>query len=125
MTSYFFIAAGGALGALSRYWLGSAVQGLTGSNFPLGTFMVNVLGSFLIGLLFIALSERILLAETLRPLIVIGFLGAMTTFSTFSLDALLLLQNGHYNSAFLYVLGSVAICLLAASAGLFLARAIF
>ncbi|MCY4265763.1 MAG: fluoride efflux transporter CrcB, partial [Gammaproteobacteria bacterium] len=108
-----------------RHWLGSAVQGLTGSNFPLGTFMVNVLGSFLIGLLFIALSERILLAETLRPLIVIGFLGAMTTFSTFSLDALLLLQNGHYNSAFLYVLGSVAICLLAASAGLFLARAIF
>ena len=84
-----------------------------------------MLGSFSIGLLFMLLTERAVFADTLRPLILVGFLGGMTTFSTFSMDALLLIQQGHYNTAILYVLGSVAVSLLAASGGLSLARVLF
>ena len=110
------------MGALSRYWLSSAVEKFNGSGFPLGTFMVNLLGSFLIGIVFILFAEKFSLSDQWRPLIVIGFLGAMTTFSTFSLDALLLFQQGHYNTALLYVLSSVALCLFAAFAGMQVSR---
>jgi len=116
------IAFGGAFGAVSRFWLHSAVQRFNGSSFPLGTFTVNILGSFLIGVFFVVLAEKAQLSETWRPLIVIGFLGAMTTFSTFSLDALLLFEQGHYNTALFYIVGSVALCLFAAFAGMQLTR---
>ena len=122
MYTYLAIAFGGAMGALSRYWLSSAVEKFNGSGFPLGTFMVNLLGSFLIGIVFILFAEKFSLSDQWRPLIVIGFLGAMTTFSTFSLDALLLFQQGHYNTALLYVLSSVALCLFAAFAGMQVSR---
>ena len=118
MTTYLAIAFGGALGAISRYWLSTAVERFNASMFPLGTFSVNVLGSFLIGVIFIIFAEKLQLVEQWRPIIVIGFLGAMTTFSTFSLDALLLFQQGHYNTALLYVLSSVLVCLFAAFAGM-------
>jgi CrcB protein len=94
VNTYIAIAFGGALGAMSRFWLHTAVQRFNGSSFPLGTFAVNVLGSFLIGVLFVVLAEKAQLSETWRPLIVVGFLGAMTTFSSFSLDALLLFEQG-------------------------------
>ena len=116
------IAFGGAFGAVSRFWLHTAVQRFNGSNFPLGTFTVNILGSFLIGVFFVVMAEKAQLSEFWRPLIMVGFLGAMTTFSTFSLDALLLFEQGHYNTALLYIVSSVALCLFAAFAGIQLTR---
>lgn len=122
MNTYIAIAFGGAFGAMSRFWLHTAVQKFNGSSFPLGTFTVNILGSFLIGVIFVVMAEKAQLPESLRPLIMIGFLGAMTTFSTFSLDALLLFEQGHYNIALFYIVSSVALCLFAAFAGIQLAR---
>jgi len=122
LNTYLAIAFGGALGAVSRYWLSTAVERFNGSSFPMGTFAVNLLGSFLIGMLFILFAEKLSLVEQWRPVLVIGFLGAMTTFSTFSLDALLLFQQGHYNTALFYILGSVVVCLFAAFAGMQVSR---
>ena len=124
MYAYLAVALGGAFGAVTRYWISTAMERSNDSGFPLGTFVVNVLGSFLIGVLFILFMEKINLAEQYRLLLIVGFLGAMTTFSTFSLDALLLFQQGHYNTALIYILSSVAVCLLAAYAGLLIGRAL-
>ncbi len=122
MYYYLAIALGGAAGATARYWLSTTVERFNSSQFPLGTFMVNVIGSFLIGIVFIVLMEKVHLVATWRPLVMIGFLGAMTTFSTFSLEALLLFQQGHYNTALFYVISSVVLCLAAAFAGMQLTR---
>ena len=122
MSTYIAIAFGGALGAVSRYWLHSAVQRFNDSGFPLGTFAVNVLGSFLIGIFFVLLAEKAKIAEQWRPVIVVGFLGGLTTFSTFSLDALLLFEQGHYNTALFYIISSIVLCLIAAFAGMQLTR---
>lgn len=124
MYYYLAIAFGGAAGAVSRYWLSTTVERFNSTTFPLGTFFVNILGSFLIGVFFIILAEKLQLAEQWRPIIIIGFLGAMTTFSTFSLDALLLFQQGHYNTAFFYILSSVVLCLFAAFCGMQITRII-
>ena len=118
MNTYLAIAVGGAFGAMSRYWISQSVERLNGPEFPLGTFTVNLLGSFLIGVLFIIFAEKLQVAEPWRPLLIIGFLGAMTTFSTFSLDALLLFQQGHYNTALFYIFSSVVACLFAAYMGI-------
>ena len=122
MNTYIAIAFGGALGAVSRFWLHSVVQRFNDNAFPLGTFAVNLLGSFLIGVFFVVLAEKAQLNEVWRPIVIVGFLGAMTTFSTFSLDALLLFEQGNYNTALFYILSSVALCLLAAFAGMQLTR---
>jgi len=125
MAYYLFIAIGGALGAVGRYWLMLTVERLNPGPFPAGTFIVNVLGSLLIGVLFVVLSEKIQLAAHLRPLLMIGFLGALTTFSTFSLDAFLLIEQGHIATAVTYLLASVLVCLLAVSAGIGVTRLLF
>ena len=122
MITYIAIAFGGAFGAVSRFWIHSAVQRFNGSSFPLGTFSVNILGSFLIGVFFVVLAEKAQFAEPWRPLVTVGFLGAMTTFPTFSLDALLLFEQGHYNTALFYIVSSVALCLFAAFAGMQVTR---
>ena len=122
MSTYIAIAFGGAIGAVSRYWLYSAVQRLHDSGFPLGTFVVNVLGSFLIGVFFVLLAEKAQIAEQWRPIIVVGFLGGLTTFSTFSLDALLLFEHGHYNTALFYIISSIVLCLIVAFARMQLTR---
>ncbi len=124
MPTYVAIAIGGAFGAVIRYWLSTSMEHLNGSTFPVGTFSVNVFGSFLMGALFILFMEKAELIAAYRPLLAIGFLGAMTTFSTFSLDALLLFQQGHYNTALFYVLSSVIICIFAVYFGMLLARAV-
>ena len=124
MNTYIAIAIGGAFGAISRYWVSESMEKVNGTGFPLGTFSVNLLGSFLIGVLFVIFAEKLELAHEWRPLLVVGFLGAMTTFSAFSLDTLLLFQQGHYNTALFYIFSSVIACLFAAYAGIQLTRAV-
>lgn len=124
MYYYLAIAFGGAAGAVSRYWLSTTVERFNGTAFPFGTFFVNVVGSFLIGVFFIIFAEKLQLVDQWRPIVIIGFLGALTTFSTFSLDALLLFQQGHYNTAFFYILSSVVLCLFAAFCGMQITRII-
>lgn len=124
MTYYLLIAVGGALGALARYISGAAVERYNTSAFPAGTFAVNLVGSLLIGVVFVLLLEKIQLAQHMRPLVMVGFLGAFTTFSTYSLEALLLLEQGHYGTAIAYVAFSVLTCLIATWAGMSLARVV-
>ena len=105
MMTYLAIAVGGALGAMSRFAL-----------------IVNVSGSLLIGVLYVLISEKMLLSVEARALLIVGFLGAFTTFSTFSLDTLLLIQQGFWLQACAYLMSSVLICVLATWLGMALTR---
>ena len=122
MNTFVAVAVGGALGAVSRYSFGLVALALIGNRFPWATLGVNVVGSFLIGLAAVLIVDRIVDGELWRPLIIVGFLGAFTTFSAFSLDTLLLLQQGNYNTALAYMLGSVALCLGGTVSGMQLAK---
>lgn len=117
------VAAGGAFGALGRYWLATAAQRIGGSGFPYGTLTVNVLGSLLIGVLYVAF-ERGGLHQDLRLLLTVGLLGAFTTFSTFSLETLVLLEQGTWGRALVNIVASVVFCLVACAIGVYLARRI-
>jgi CrcB protein len=114
-----YIALGGAVGALARYGLGGLIQTRTGSTFPWGTFVVNAVGSLLIGFLLRVLESVAATAET-RALLTVGFLGAFTTFSTFSYEAAMLLQSRAWASAAVYTAGSVVLGLTAVVVGLWL-----
>ncbi len=116
------IAAGGAVGASLRWLLAGAVQRATGGSFPWGTFAVNALGSFLLGFLFVYLIERSTIGELWRLAITIGFLGAFTTFSTYSLESIRLMQQGVFVLAAANVLGQVFVCLVLSWLGVQLAR---
>ncbi|MEJ6680022.1 MAG: fluoride efflux transporter CrcB [OM182 bacterium] len=122
MNTFVAVAVGGALGAVSRYSFGLVAFALIGNRLPWATLGVNVVGSFLIGLAAVLIGDRIVDGELWRPLIIVGFLGAFTTFSAFSLDTLLLLQQGNYNTALAYMLGSVALCLGGTVSGMQLAK---
>ncbi len=114
---------GGGIGSLARYWLSLATYFLLGSNFPYGTLMVNVLGSFVMGLLSILFIERFnLQAEYLRALILIGFLGGFTTFSSFSIETFNLFENGEVIKSLLNIFCSFGFCLLAVTLGAMLGR---
>lgn len=122
MREVLLIAAGGALGALLRFWLSNATAALLGRGFPYGTLLVNVLGSFGIGMLYVFLSERVVAAAEWRALLVVGLLGAFTTFSTFSLQTLNLLELGLVGRAAWNVVLNVSLCLGACWLGLNLMR---
>jgi len=122
MNFYLIIATGGAFGAVSRYALSVAAEKYNTSAFPFGTFLVNVVGSLLIGVVFVLLMERFPLDQQIRPLVIVGFLGAFTTFSAFSLEVVLLLQQGNYSTASWYMAMSVITCVFATWAGMNLAR---
>lgn len=111
MNQVLAIAIGGAAGALLRFWLSTSMYGLLGRSFPYGTLSVNVLGSFLIGFLFIVLLERMQVTSYWRAGILIGVLGAFTTFSTFSIETLNLIEDGSLMKAALNVVLSVVLCL--------------
>lgn len=116
------IAAGGAIGALLRYWVSSAVHQGFGKTFPYGTLTVNVAGSLLIGILYVVFNERIEASPYLRALLMVGVLGAFTTFSTFSIETLELLQKGDMARAVLNVLLNVILCIFAAWMGVLVTR---
>jgi len=116
------IAAGGAFGAVSRYGVSLGVYGMFGRAFPYGTLFVNVAGSFLMGLLSILLIERFNLGPEWRAAILIGFLGSFTTFSTFSIETLNLLEQGDVSRALLNMFVSLVLCLLAVLFGVSLGR---
>jgi CrcB protein len=111
------VAAGGALGAVARYGLSGWVQGFLSTSFPLGTLVVNVLGSFLLGLSFYLLESLALSAEA-RSMVTIGFLGAFTTFSTFSYEAVVLLEGGEWARGGVYVGGSLLLGLVGVVVGM-------
>ena len=107
----------GALGAASRYVLGRFVAERVASQFPLGTFCINISGAFVIGLLF-ALASRKLISSTVQITLATGFLGGYTTFSTMSWESWQLVRGGSTRRSFLYLGGSVLLGLLAATIGL-------
>jgi CrcB protein len=118
------IAAGGALGALLRYGMSQSVYRLLGRDFPYGTLAVNLFGSFLIGVAVVLIVERMILSELWRTALIIGFLGAFTTFSTFSFETLALLEDGQLLKALLNIGVSVILCLLATWLGMIATRSL-
>lgn len=118
------IAGGGAAGAVARYWVSGRVYAWLGTGFPWGTLAVNVAGSFLIGLLAILLVERLPYSAEWRSLLIVGFLGAFTTFSTFSLETLTLIEQADYAKALTNAALSVVACLAATWLGVVAGRAL-
>ena len=118
-----FVALGGAGGAVARYSLARWVHALWQGSWPLGTLLVNLSGCALMGVLFV-LIERYALHPDWRGVLMVGFLGAFTTYSTFSLEALELWQSGQSVYAIGYMLGTTLGCVLAAAGGMQLARAL-
>src|SRR5262245_51196459 len=118
------IAVGGALGSVARYLLAVGLQRATGSSFPIGTLAVNVLGSFVIGLLYVWLIERSGSRPELRGFLIVGVLGGFTTFSSFSMETVTLMMQASYGRAALNVAASVALCLGATVSGVALGRQI-
>lgn len=116
------VAIGGALGSVARYALNVLAENRLGADFPWGILIVNVLGSFAIGVLFVLLVERPGLSEAWRAFLMVGFLGGFTTFSTFSLQALELLQTGRYLESAAYVLGSMVLSIIGCLVGILLMR---
>ncbi len=117
--------AGGAIGAGMRHLVNTGAVRLLGIGLPWGTVVVNVVGSFLMGLLVEALALRFDGSPELRVFLATGILGGLTTFSAFSLDFVVLLQRGDHVAGALYLLGSVSISILALFAGLAAGRMIF
>jgi len=123
--TYLAVACGGAIGAMSRYWVYNAFLKASESKFPWATLTVNIAGSFLIGIAFVLITERSEVGPEMRGLVTVGFLGAFTTFSTFSMDTIGLLEQGQISSAITYVLSSVLVCIIATGLGLMFSRVFF
>jgi CrcB protein len=122
METILYIAIFGALGCLSRYFLSGWVYELFGRAFPIGTFVVNVVGAFCIGLIMEFSLRSALVSPQLRIGLTIGFLGGLTTFSTFSYETFRLLEDGELLIASANVLASVVVCLVFTWLGIVTAR---
>lgn len=122
MSTVVMIALGGASGAVGRHLVGSAVAHAVGGSYPWGTFAVNAAGSFVLGALAGAMALAWTPSPETRAFLVVGFLGGFTTFSAFSLDAVLLAERGRSDLAAAYVVSSVAVSVGGLFAGLRLAR---
>ena len=124
MEKVLLISIGAIFGANARYWLGTWVAEKWGSTFPFGTLLINVTGSFLIGLFMTLATERFMIDPRWRFLVVVGFLGAYTTFSTFSYESFNLLFKGQWLPGLLNLLGSTLLGLLAVGLGVYLGKTI-
>jgi CrcB protein len=124
MNNFLIIGVGGFLGAVARYAIALWIGQKWGRNFPMGTFVINVSGSFLIGLLMVLFTERYLVNPQWRLLLVVGFLGAYTTFSTFEYETGSLLKDGEWMMAMLNVVGSVVAGFVALKMGEVIAKAL-
>ncbi len=114
------VAAGGAAGALARYGLSGWIHGLVDTTFPLGTLVVNAVGSFAMGV-FLSFFEGTAMTPEVRSMVTIGFLGAFTTFSTFSYETVMLLEGGEWGRGAVYLVGNLALGLAGVVAGFALA----
>lgn len=119
------IAIGGAAGSLCRYGMSNGIYLLLGRSFPYGTLAVNILGSFVMGIVYILMIERASISEELRAGITIGLLGAFTTFSTFSIETINLIESGEILKAGLNILFSVTLCVVGCWLGMNLSRQIY
>jgi CrcB protein len=117
-----YIALGSALGGTARYLLGGWIQRLAGAEFPLGTLVINVTGSFLLGFLYRYATDSAAITPELRAMLTIGLCGGYTTFSTFSYETVRLLEDGEFGRASLYVLLSVGISVAAVMLGILAGR---
>jgi fluoride exporter len=124
LNTFGLVAAGGAIGAALRYSVIVASIRIIGPGFPLGTMIVNVAGSFIMGIMAILLMER-MQGSALIPFVMVGILGGFTTFSSFSLDVMILLEKGRLLAAATYVFGSAGLSILALFLGFFFARSIW
>ena len=124
MQKYFFIAVGGALGSVARYWMGSAISGRLGTKFPYGTFVINVSACIIIGFALTFLGKRADLNPAWRFLIPVGFVGAYSTFSTYEWETLSTLRAGAFALAALYALVSLFLGLAAVWCGSVIAEVI-
>lgn len=124
MSQILAIAGGGALGALLRYWASNGVYAVLGRGFPYGTLAVNIIGSLLMGLLFVLLIDRFAAGPHWRAFLMIGLLGAFTTFSTFSIETVQLVESGEWIKAMANAVLSVVLCVGAAVVGVLIGRQI-
>lgn len=122
MWTYIAIACFGTIGCWARFAQTNLVQTVYGRDFPYATLSINVMGSFVMGFLFIETLERLTLSPTLRTGILTGFVGGYTTFSTFEMETLLLAEGGEIFKAVLYVALSIVLGFLAAFGGAYIAR---
>ena len=107
MSLYLAIALGGSFGAVCRYWVSTTCSLWLGTDFPYGTMIVNISGSFVMGFLVIMLTEKIVMPEAVRLALIVGFLGSYTTFSTFALDSMQSLNSGAFLKVTAYIMISV------------------
>jgi fluoride exporter len=124
MGAWLAVAVGGAIGSVGRFWLATVMTALTGPRFPWGTLLINVLGSFVIGLVagFTLTPARVAIGPDIRIFLMTGICGGFTTFSAFSLQTLELMQSGDIVPALGYAVGSVVMCVVATYAGWMLGR---
>jgi CrcB protein len=124
MLKYLLIGLGAFLGANARYMMQTWTAARWGSSFPLGTLLINVMGSFALGFFLTAATQRAAISTNWRLFIAVGLLGGYTTFSSFTYETLTLLQGDRWLATMLYLGGNVVVGLLAAFAGILLARAL-
>jgi CrcB protein len=116
---YLYVAVGGALGSMARFWLANTMAVLTGADFPWGTLLINVLGSFVISFfgMLTGTSQRFAVPYEARIFVTVGLCGGFTTFSSFSLQTIELLRTGQPGRAVMYIAASVSLCLAACALG--------
>ena len=122
MLSFLWVALGGAIGSVLRYGVNMSAPHLLGNDFPWATLIVNVVGSFLMGLLAAILAEKFTDQPEMRLFLTTGVLGGFTTFSAFSLDVFGLMQRGENSVALVYALASIALSILAVFGGFMVSR---